>query len=88
MKNDDSKEAVLKRFMQEFFPFSEMKKIGFFTKEMKGNYQKQADRVCQFFGFKTVYEYGKDETQCHISYVEGKRCKGEGFITVIPSIYK
>lgn len=92
---DDSNEGVLKRFMEEFFPYSQFKKIGFFTKEMKGNYIKQAEKVCHFFGYKTVYEYGKDELRCHISFDEGERFsvndKGEmeqkPFITIIPSIY-
>lgn len=77
--------GVLKRFMQEFFPFNEFVKIGFFTKEMKGDWQAQADRVCHYYGFKTVYEYGAREIICHISQVEPK--DGEPFITVIPSIY-
>jgi len=53
---------------------------------MKGDYEAQAKRVCDFFGFKTVYEYGAEEIRCHISY-GGKRPPDEPFITVIPSIY-
>lgn len=79
------KEDVLKRFMNEFFPFSNFKKIGLFTKEMKGDYSAQAKRVCHFFGYKTVYEYGAKEIRCHITQV-GERT--EPFITIIPSIYE
>jgi len=76
--------GVLERFMKEFFPFNEFKKIGFFTKEMKGDYKAQAERVCTFFGYETVYQYRAEETSCHISYVDPK---GRPFITVFPSIY-
>lgn len=78
---------VLENFMKEFFPFNEMKKLGFFTKEMKGNYQLQAEKVCKYFGYKTVYECGAKEIRCHISYVTGKRPKDEPFVSVIKSIY-
>lgn len=81
------KHGVLERFMKEFFPFREFLKIGFFTKEMKGDYKAQAKRVCDFFGYKTVYEYGSQEMRAHISYADGKRPKGEPFVTVVPSIY-
>jgi len=83
----EDKKELLTKFMQEFFPFAELKKVGFFTKEMKNDYQAQADRVCEFFGYKTVYEYGADEVRCHLSYV-GERPEDEPFVTVIPSIYE
>lgn len=86
MDNIDTSDAgVLRRFMQEFFPFSDFKKIGFFTKEMKGDYEAQAKRVCDFFGYKTVYEYGAKEVSCHISYINPE--PDQPFLTVIPSIY-
>jgi hypothetical protein len=84
---EKEKAEVLERFMKEFFPFSEFVKIGFFTKEMKGDYEAQAKRVCKYFGFKTVYEYGATETSCHLTFV-GKRPPEEPFVTVIPSIYE
>lgn len=88
-KYDDSDEAVLERFMKEFFPFSEFKKIGFFSKEMKGDYKAQSERVCKYFGYKTVYEYGAEESApFHLSYSKGHRPKDEPFATTIPSIYK
>jgi hypothetical protein len=81
-------DKVLKNFMREFFPYPELKKAGFFTAEMKGDYKAQAKRVCDFFGFKTVYEYGKDEIRCHISYPKGERPENEPFVTTIKSIYE
>jgi len=81
-------EGVLKRFMQEFFPYSEFKNIGFFTEEMKNNYYLQAVRVCKYFGFDSIYEYGSKEIKGHITYVDGKRPKDEGFISVFKSIYE
>ncbi len=89
-------DETLENFMKEFFPFGEFKKIGFFTKEMKGDYKTQSEKVCKFFGYKTVYEYGAKEVRCHLSYsndrplevnAKGKLQK-ESFITVIPSIYE
>ena len=77
--------GVLKRFMIEFFPFTELKKAGFFKKEMKGDYYAQAKRVCDFFGYKSVFEYGAKEIRCHLS---GERPENnKEFITVIQSIY-
>ena len=84
--DEDSPEKVLERFMKEFFPFAEFKKFGFFTKEMKGNYKAQAERVCTYFGYKTVYEYGAEDVRCHVT-VTGKRPADMPFVTVIPSIY-
>ena len=57
--------------MKEFFPFTEFKKMGFFTKEMKGDYEAQAEKVCKFFGYKTVFEYGAKEIRCHLTYASG-----------------
>jgi hypothetical protein len=87
VKIDDSDEGVLKRFMQEFFPYSQFKKIGLFTKEMKGDYKAQAKAVCDWFGYDSVYEYRSKEIRCHISYADGKRPPDEPFATVLPSIY-
>lgn len=83
------KDKVLENFMKEFFPCAEFKKIGFFTKEMKGDYEAQAKRICTFFGFETVYEYGSKEFRGHISYSNSylKEHPDQPFITVIPSIY-
>ena len=87
-------EDTLKNFMQEFFPFNEFLKIGFFTNEMKADYKAQAERVCQFYGYKSVYEYGSKEIRCHITYTErpllvdeNGKLKLEPFIAEIESIY-
>ena len=84
------RDMVLERFMKEFFPYNEFKKIGFFTKEMRGDYEAQAKRVCTFFGYETVYEYGAKEFRGHISYSEEylKKNPDQPFITVISSIYE
>lgn len=83
----DGNDGVLERFMKEFFPYGQFKKIGFFTKEMKGDYKAQAERVCKFFGYETVYEYGASEIRCHISWADWEKRPDEPFVTVIPSIY-
>lgn len=85
---DKEKSEILKRFMKENFHFPTLRKAGFFTQEMKGDYKAQAERICLFFGYKTIYEYGAEEIRCHVSYVEGKRPTNEGFMTVIPSLYE
>lgn len=84
----DKPEKVLERFMKEFFPYGEFKRAGIFTKEMKGDYQAQADLICKIFGYKTVYEYGSKEIRCHISYADGERPPGTPFVEVTPSIYE
>lgn len=81
-----SDKGVLKRFMQEFFPFTDYRKIGFFKPEMKGDYYAQAKRVCNYFGYKSVFEHGAREIRCHISYANKEDAKE--FITIIPSIYE
>lgn len=103
MKNKKKSDGdVLKRFMKEFFSYTELRKIGFFTKEMRGDFEAQAKRVCEFFGYKTVFEYRSKEIRCHISYGHGRLgidtnrplhiddngdLIEEPFITLIKSIY-
>ena len=92
---DKERARILKEFMQEHFPFNDLLKLGFFKKEMKNDFKSQAERVCTFFGYKEVYEYGKEEIRCHVSYAGDRPLsvneKGslvpEPFITVIPSIW-
>ena len=73
---------LLKNFLKDQFDFKELKKIGFYKKEIKAtDYQAQADRICQYFGLETVYQYNFTTTHAHISYVDGHRPEGEGFIT-------
>jgi len=83
--SEEEKSGVLKRFMQEFFPFKPLLNAGFFTKEMKGDYPAQAKRVCDFFGYETVFEYGAKEIRCHVSRVKPE--PNEPFVTTIQSIY-
>jgi hypothetical protein len=83
---------ALKSFMKEHFDFSTLKKVGFFSKGMKFNdYEGQAKRLCTFFGYKSIYEYGKHEIRCHISYTsdvpllsvdEKGELKSKPFVTV------
>lgn len=73
---DQEKDEVLKRFMKEFFHFPTLCKVGFFTKEMKGDYKAQAERVRKFFGYESVYEYGLGAI--HINH---------GFASEMKSIY-
>ena len=80
--------GVLKQYMIELFPFSELRKVGFFTKEMRGDYYAQAERICHFFGLNSVYEYGAIEVRCHISYVGQRPDDDKDFITEIKSIYE
>jgi hypothetical protein len=92
------KEQLLKDFLEEFFDFDGLREVGFYDESIKRNdYQRQADRICRFFGYETVYEYGAKELRCHISFGDpdcpsgmstGKRPKGyEDFVTVIGGIY-
>lgn len=62
---------LLESFMEEFFDFDGLLSIDFFTEAMRGDYQAQANRVCQFFGFDTVYEYGAFEGRAHLSTGSG-----------------
>ena len=86
------KDKTLENFINEFFPVKDLFKAGFFTKEMKGDYEAMAKRICEFFDYETVYEYRLKETRAHISYGSGMmpiNSKGElespPFITVFKS---
>ena len=75
---------LLKKFLLEHFDFNGLKKCGFFGKEIKRKeYQKQADRICNHFGFETIYQYGFNEVKAHLTYEEGSRPKDESFVTII-----
>lgn len=64
-----NKGKALKAFMQNHFDFSALKKAGVFPKEMKFNdYDAQAKRICEMFSLENIYDYGKHEIRCHISY--------------------
>lgn len=52
--------ALLKlgAFIDEHFSDEEFWDIGFFSKDIKvTDYEKIAERVCTFFGYKSIYEY-------------------------------
>ena len=83
--------------MLENFDFSGLKKIGVYSKDIKRNdYEAQAARICQFFGYKTVYEYGSNEIHCHLSMGEERplhvdkngELQTEPFVTIIKSLYE
>lgn len=62
-------DKLLKVFLEENFDFATLKKDGFFTKDTKkSDIHKQAERICQWFGYKTVCEYGAKKIRAHISY--------------------
>lgn len=84
MTNQEETDALLKSFMEEHFDFKALKKAGFYDKSIKrDDYQKQADRVCQFFGFQSVYQYGFKRTSAHLSYGSKHRPEGEPFVTTV-----
>ena len=83
---EEEKKETLKNFMLEFFDFDCLKKAGFYDKSIKRNdYEAQADRVCKYFGLKTVYEYGAREVHGHISVANPT--EDDKFITVTENIY-
>lgn len=52
-------QTKLKEFIEDNFDFDGLKSMGFFEKGMrKTDYEKIAERVCLFFGYKSIYEYG------------------------------
>lgn len=91
-------DRILKNFLEEFFDFKTLKKAGFFPKDMKkSDIHGQAKRICSFFGYETVFEYGAEKIRAHISYANGERplhvdtegqLKEEPFITEIGGIYE
>lgn len=88
MKHKD--DEVLHNFIDEFFDIDTMIKIGFFKEKMRNDYPAMADRICTFFGYKTVFEYGHvDEPfNIHMSWVSKHRPKDEPFVRTIRSIYE
>lgn len=82
MNQITEKDRLLKKFLKDHFDFRELKKVGFFDKSIKHtDYQKQADRICEFFGYESIYQYKFETTYAHLSYVDGHRPEGEGFVT-------
>lgn len=58
----------LKNFLKKHFDFATLKKVGFFKYIKHNEYEKQAARICLFFGYESVYEYGQKEIRVHLSY--------------------
>ena len=82
--NEYKDKELLKSFLLEHFDFNELKKVGLFNKEIKSkDYEKQADRICEFFGLETIYQYGFNEVKAHITYANGFRPENEPFVTRI-----
>jgi hypothetical protein len=76
------KERILKDFLLENFDFNELKRVGFYNNEIKqDDNQKQAERICSYFGLENIYQYGFENINAHISYADGKRPKDEPFIS-------
>lgn len=97
-----TKDEILKSFMQENFPYDEFKKIWLFKGIKRHDYAAQAAKVCWYFGYESVYEYGARAIHCHITFgSDNSGCgydrpfhvnkdgelKPEPFITVIPSLF-
>lgn len=97
MKKESDNDRILREFMLENFCFDSMKEVGFYGKDIKRkDYKMQAERICQRFGYKTVFEYRAKEISGHLSFVgerplyvnKNGKLKSEPFITVIKSIYE
>lgn len=51
-------DKYLKKYLKDNFDFKELKKAGFFAADIKStDYDKQAERICLWFGFKNIYEW-------------------------------
>jgi hypothetical protein len=88
MLDNTNQDQLLKSFIEEFFDYDALQKVGFWNGISKDNYQAQAERICQYFGLKTIYEYGAEPIKAHLTYPKGQRPKGEPFVTELKSIYE
>lgn len=71
---EKSARKKLKQFLQNNIPFSDLKKAGFFQNDIrKTDYEKISERVCSFFGLKSIYEY---KLVCN-----GENCHGNCILT-------
>ena len=65
------KDRILKEFMEEHFDFASLKKAGFYGKEIKKrDFKAQAERICRFFEYKSVFEYNSQEISMHLTYAD------------------
>lgn len=88
----EKEQQKLKDFIETHFDFYGMNEAGFWPKgTRRTDYDKIAARVCQFFGFESVYEYGRIEMNKQTETVstgsfpaqiskEGELIVGGGFI--------
>lgn len=62
----------LKTFIEQNFDVSGLKQMGMLDKSIRKNYyEKIAARICQFFGYKSIYEYGRTEIKAWLSTDKG-----------------
>ncbi|MFD2597337.1 hypothetical protein ACFSQ3_00115 [Sphingobacterium corticis] len=66
-------DRILKEFLDDHFDFYTLRKVGFFKGLKKSDIHQQAERICKFFGYETLYEYGAKAIYAHISYADGHR---------------
>lgn len=60
MKKLTPDQEKLKQFMQDSFDFDGLKQAGFWPKgTRRTDFEAQAARVCHYFGYQSVYEYGR-----------------------------
>lgn len=74
----------LKDFIEDNIPFYPLKKAGFWPAgTRKNHYDTIAARVCQFFGYASIYEYGRELRS--MEQVSDNVVVGEFADTVSPS---
>jgi hypothetical protein len=68
---ESDKDRILKEFMLENFSYDWLREIKFFDKTTKRkDYKKQAELLCKFFGYKTIFEYGTREIRAHLTFAD------------------
>jgi hypothetical protein len=66
-------DKYLKTYLKNNFSFSDLKKAGFFGKDIKHNdYEKQAERICKFFGLLNIYDYSKMNVGARYHLTDGR----------------
>lgn len=59
-----AEQQKLKKFMADNFDFDSLKQVGFWPQgTRKTDFELQAARVCEFFGYDSVYEYAANQVQ-------------------------
>lgn len=76
---------VLKNFIEEFFDVDELIEVGLIKKENRNNYPAIADRITEYFGLSSIFEYRSHEINCHITYAGDRGNKP--FVENFPNIY-